>query len=56
MGTTWQEIRRLRKEMRDARKDIDRMRTMLERESRIDSLIDQMKRSAREMLLVSRGL
>lgn len=42
--------------MRDARKDIDRMRAMLERESRIDTLIDEMKHAAREMLIISRGL
>lgn len=53
---TQREIRRLRKEMRAARRDIDRMMAMLEREKRIDRLIDEMKQSAREMLIISRGL
>lgn len=47
---------RLRKDVRRMRKDIDTIKLTLEREKRIDRLIDDMKRSAREMLLMSREL
>ncbi len=47
---------RLLKDVRRMRKDIDTIKLTLEREERIDRLIDDMKRSAREMLLMSREL
>lgn len=56
MNKTQRELRRLRGDMRAAQRDIDNIKAMLERERRIDLLIGQMKRSARQMLLLSRGL
>ena len=56
MRRTHQEIRKLRKEVRTARMEIARMAAAMEREKRMDSLISEMKRSAREMLLLSREL
>lgn len=47
---------RLRKDVRRMRKGIDTIKLTLEREERINRLIDDMKRSAREMLLMSREL
>ena len=42
--------------MRAARRDIDRLAAAMERNNRIDDLIDDMKRTAREMLRLSREL
>lgn len=53
---TRQEIRRLRKDMRAARKDIDRIMSVVVREERMDNLIKEMKQAARQMLLMSREL
>lgn len=56
MGRTQQEIRKLRNDVRAVRKDIDHMRAMLERERRMDNLINEMKQAARQMLLMSHEL
>lgn len=56
MGRTQQEIRKLRKDVRAVRKDIDHMKAMLERERRMDNLINEMKQAARQMLLMSHEL
>lgn len=50
------DLRSLRRELRAARKDIGRIRAMCETEQRMENLIREMKRSAREMLIMSRGL
>lgn len=46
----------MRKNVRAARKDIDRIMSILEREKRIDHLIAEMKQTARQMLLMSHEL
>ena len=56
MERTHKEIRRLRKDVRAVRKDIDHMKAMLERERRMDNLINEMKQAARQMLLMSHEL
>ena len=50
------EIRRLRQEVRTMRKELRVVSRRLDRNDRIDELIKEMKRSAREMLLISREL
>ena len=47
---------RLRKEVRDVKRELRSVRDHLERCDRMDALIKEMKRSAREMLLMSREL
>lgn len=56
MERTHKEIRRLRKDVRAVRKDIYHMKAMLERERRMDYLINEMKQAARQMLLMSHEL
>lgn len=56
MNTRNHDLRSLRKELRAARRDIARMRGMMEIENRLDNLIKEMQRSAREMLIMSREL
>lgn len=56
MENTRKEIRRLRKDMHAAKRDIEQMKSILERENRIDRLINEMKCSAREMLRISREI
>lgn len=56
MNTRNHDLRSLRKELRAARRDIARMRGMMETENRLDNLIKEMQRSAREMLIMSREL
>ena len=56
MERTHKEIRRLRKDVRAVRKDIDNMKSMLDRERRMDYLINEMKQAARQMLLMSHEL
>lgn len=46
----------MRKNVRAARKDIDRIMSILEREKRIDHLIAEMKQTAQQMLLMSHEL
>lgn len=50
------ELRRLRQEVRAMRRDVRKVKSQLDRYDRIDGLIAEMKRSAREMLLMSREL
>lgn len=50
------EFRRLRREVRAMKKEIKNVNSRLDRYDRIDELIADMKRSAREMLLMSREL
>lgn len=54
MQTT--ELKRLRQEVRTMRKDMKKIKRQLDRYDRIDELIAEMRRSAREMLLYSREL
>lgn len=56
MRRTQRDIRQLRKDVRAVRQDIGRMRSVMETEDRMENLIKEMKRSAREMLLMSREL
>lgn len=56
MGKTQRELSWLRKNVRAARKDIDRIMSILEREKRIDHLIAEMKQTARQMLQMSHEL
>lgn len=49
-------IRQLRQEVRTIRRELKVVSCRLDRNDRIDELIKEMKRSAREMLLISREL
>jgi len=50
------EFRRLADDLKSVKRDLRKVKRQLEREERLDNLIAEMKRSAREMLLMSREL
>ena len=49
-------IAKLARDMKEMKREVRQMRIELERYNKIDQLIDEMRRSAREMLRMSREL